>query len=43
MHKKTLAGYLRKDSNRDDHLYDDSWLSEYINCGGDFEGWCEIF
>lgn len=22
---------------------DDSWLSEYINCGGGFWGWCEIF
>ena len=22
---------------------DDSWLSEFINCGGGFGGWCEIF
>ena len=22
---------------------DHSWLTEYINCGGGFWGWCEIF
>ena len=41
--KKILAGYLRKDNNWDTHLQDDSWLSEYINCGGDFGGGVNFF